>query len=89
MRGHPLPHLGVMTKSEPSGKASNPLREGLRRPIVRWLVGMFAVEVAAVGLVAGAVFGVFGAWPQQQADRLREATREWQEQALRSGSAGV
>ncbi|MYF33347.1 MAG: hypothetical protein F4217_08120 [Acidimicrobiaceae bacterium] len=39
-------------------------------------------EVAAAGLVAAAVFGVLGPWPQQQADRLREAAGEWQEQVF-------
>ena len=38
-----------------------------------------------MALVATAAFGVFGPWPQQQADRLREAAGEWQEQVFGEG----
>lgn len=72
-----------MTTREPGGLASDPPREKPRRG-VRWLGIAVVVEVAAVALVAGAALGMLGAWPQQQADRLREAAGEWQEQALRA-----
>lgn len=70
-----------MTKREPDGEASDPPR-GRSRRWVRWLGIAAAAEVAAVGMVAAALFGVLGPWPQQQSDRLRGAAGEWREQVF-------